>query len=196
MNSHSEASESPVRVLFFDHVATLSGAEIALFNLIRHLDLDLIDPVVVLGEEGALADRLRSVAEVHISRCVRNVSQAKKDYLGTGSIFSPPYCARLYGMSASWLGFTRRHRIDLLHTNSLKSDLIGGLAAKLTRTPLIWHVRDRITADYLPLKVAGAFRLLSRCLPDLIIADSHAVAATLSRRTFKAYSCCSRRYPA
>ena len=81
--------------------------------------------------------------------------------------------------------FMRRRHIDLLHTNSLKSDLIGSLAGKLTRTPVIWHVRDRITPDYLPPRVALTFRLLSRWLPDLIIADSHAVAATLSRRPSK-----------
>src|ERR1700684_4097763 len=89
MNSPSEASGRRLRVLFFDHVATLSGAEIALFNLIRHLDLSLIDPVVVLGEEGALADRLRSVAEVHIFPLRADIRQARKDDLRARSVLSP-----------------------------------------------------------------------------------------------------------
>src|SRR5580704_11341429 len=89
MKSYSEASGCRLRVLFFDHVATLSGAEIALLNLIRHLDLNLIDPIVVLGEEGALADRLRFVAEVHILPMRADIRQARKDDLGTRSILSP-----------------------------------------------------------------------------------------------------------
>ena len=185
MNSHSEASDCRLRVLFFDHVATLSGGEIALFNLIRHLDLNLIDPVVVLGEEGALADRLRSVAEVHILPLRADVRQARKDDLGAQSIFSAAALREVVRYVRELAGFMRQHHIDLLHTNSLKSDLLGSLAAKLTRTPVIWHVRDRITPDYLPSRVARTFRLLSRWLPDLIIADSHAVAATFSRHPSK-----------
>jgi glycosyltransferase involved in cell wall biosynthesis len=185
MNLHSEARGSRLRVLFFDHVATLSGAEIALFNLIRHLDLNLIEPVVVLGEEGALADRLRSVAEVHIFPMHADIRQARKDNLGTRSNLSLAVLRKVVRYVRELARFMRWRQIDLLHTNSLKADLVGGLAARLTRTPVIWHVRDRITADYLPLTVTRTFRLLSRLLPDLIIADSHAVAATLSRRPSK-----------
>ena len=185
MNSHSKASDCRLRVLFFDHVASLSGGEIALFNLIRHLDLNLIDPVVVLGEEGALADRLRSVVEVHILPLRADVRQARKDDLGAQSIFSAAALREVVRYVRELAGFMRQHHIDLLHTNSLKSDLLGSLAAKLTRTPVIWHVRDRITPDYLPSRVARTFRWLGRWLPDLIIADSHAVAATLSRHPSK-----------
>jgi glycosyltransferase involved in cell wall biosynthesis len=182
MNSHSEANDCRLRVLFFDHVATLSGAEIALFNLIRHLDMNIIDPIVVLGEEGALADRLRSVADVHILPMRADIRQARRDDLGTASIFSPTAMREVARYVRELARFMRQRNIDLLHTNSLKAHLLGGLAVKLTKTPLIWHVRDLITSDCLPLKVARTFRLLSRCLPDLIIADSHAVAATLSHR--------------
>jgi UDP-N-acetylglucosamine:LPS N-acetylglucosamine transferase len=45
--------------------------------------------------------------------------------------------------------FIRRHDVDLVHTNSLKAALLGGIAARLLRCPVIWHVRDRID-DYLP----------------------------------------------
>jgi glycosyltransferase involved in cell wall biosynthesis len=185
MNSHSEARGWRLRVLFFDHVATLSGAEIALFNLIRHLDFGLIEPVVVLGEEGALADRLRSVAEVHILPMHADIRQARKDDLGKRSNLSLAALREVVRYVRELARFMRRRHIDLLHTNSLKADLLGGLAARLTRTPVIWHVRDRITSDYLPLTVTRTFRFLSRCLSDLIIADSHAVAATLSRRPSK-----------
>jgi glycosyltransferase involved in cell wall biosynthesis len=70
-------------------------------------------------------------------------------------------------------------RIALVHTNSLKADLIGGAAARMARLPLIWHVRDRIVSDYLPAKVAVVFRSLCRVMPQRVIAISQAVRQTL-----------------
>jgi hypothetical protein len=31
----------------------------------------------------------------------------------------------------------------VVHANSLKADIIAGLAARLARVPVIWHVRDK-----------------------------------------------------
>ena len=39
---------------------------------------------------------------------------------------------------------------DIVHTNSLKAALYGGVAARLAGVPLAWHIRDRIADDYLP----------------------------------------------
>ncbi len=46
----------------------------------------------------------------------------------------------------------RSLRPDLVHTNSLKAGVYGGLAARAVGIPQVWHVRDRIAADYLPLR--------------------------------------------
>ncbi len=180
MELNYEAGDGRLRVLFFDHVATLSGAEVALLNLIRYIDRGIVTPIVVLGEEGTLADRLRSVAEVHILPMRENVRTARKDDLGTRSLFSITALGGTVRYIARLARFIRQHRIDLLHANSLKADIIGACAARLTGIPVIWHVRDRITSDYLPSSVAAMFRFLSRWLPNMVIADSHAVAATLS----------------
>ena len=66
----------------------------------------------------------------------------------------------------------REQRIDLVHTNSLKADIIGGIAARLAGKPLIWHVRDRIDRDYLPGAVVRVFRWLCGVVPDQVIANS------------------------
>ena len=69
--------------------------------------------------------------------------------------------------------------IDLIHTNSLKADIIGGIAARIAGIPVVWHVRDRIEADYLPKMVVRVFRFLSQNLPDFVIANSSATLASL-----------------
>src|SRR5262249_39232243 len=68
---------------------------------------------------------------------------------------------------------------DIIHTNSLKSDVIGGIAGRMARVPVIWHVRDRIAEDYLPKPAVKMFRFLCRRIPNYVIANSNATLETL-----------------
>lgn len=168
-----------LRVLFFDHTAKMGGGEIALLNLIRSLDRALVHPIAVLGEEGPLADLLRDECEVYVLHLSAEVAQTKKDDLGFGSMAKVQ--AIWASVSHAWhlSRLARRVQADLIHTNSLKADIIGGVAGKLARVPIIWHVRDRIEPDYLPKNVVGFFRRLSRVMPDYVIANSVATLQTL-----------------
>lgn len=47
-----------LRVAYIDHTAKWSGGEVALFNILTHIG-EQIDPLVILAEDGALAERLR-----------------------------------------------------------------------------------------------------------------------------------------
>jgi glycosyltransferase involved in cell wall biosynthesis len=71
-----------------------------------------------------------------------------------------------------------RH-IEVLHTNSLKAFVLGGIAARLQRVKVIWHVRDRIANDYLPNKVVWLMRRLAKILPHFVIANSRATLDTV-----------------
>ena len=173
-------SPRPLRVLFFDHTAAQSGAEIAMLNLVRSLDTRKVTPVVVFGADGPVAEQMRTFAETHVLPMPVAVGSAKKDSLGVGSLFrlratlgGAAYILRL-------AKFIRRNHVDFVHTNSLKADLIGGMAARLAGRPVIWHVRDRIDNDYLPASVVRAFRLLSRWIPQFVIANSGSTMRSLS----------------
>lgn len=168
------------RILFVNHAAALGGGEIALLNLVRQLNGTGNVPVVALFSDGPLVARLRdSGVETHVLPLSRSVVQARKDSLGAGSLL------QLRGVGATMAHvwrlsrFIRGHQIDLVHTNSLKADVIGGLAAKLAGKPLIWHVRDRIADDYLPPNVGRLFRLLCRVIPDYVLANSAATLRTV-----------------
>jgi glycosyltransferase involved in cell wall biosynthesis len=76
----------------------------------------------------------------------------------------------------------REHAPDIIHTNSLKSALYGGVAGRLARVPTVWHIRDRITTDYLPAPAVHLVRVLSRFLPAAVIANSRETMNTLPRR--------------
>ncbi len=167
-------------ILFFGHTAKLGGGEIALLNLVQQLDRTAFNPLVLLAAEGPLREKLLSARiETYVLPLAAGIVETRKDSLGGRSLLriGALWHALLYVVRLA--GFIRRHRIDLVHTNSLKADLLGGVSARLAGVPVLWHVRDRIEADYLPPRVVQAFRWLCRWLPTYLIANSQATLDTL-----------------
>jgi glycosyltransferase involved in cell wall biosynthesis len=168
------------RILFIDHTAVLGGGEIALLNLVRHLDRTRFDITVLLCSEGPLVDKLREAGIItHILPLAPSIVETRKGSLGFNSLFRLKDHLRMIAYIRTLARFIRGNRFDLVHTNSLKSDIIGGLAARLAGAKLLWHVRDRIDDDYLPRPVVIAFRTLCRLIPHHVIAVSHATLATI-----------------
>ena len=148
-------------------------------NLLRHLDRSVVFPIALLFMEGPLRERLLGCCDTHVIPLADSALTAKKDGLGWRSLLQ--LRASLSVLLQIWrvARFARKMEIDLIHTNSLKSDIIGGIAARIAGIPVVWHVRDRIEADYLPKIVVRVFRFLSQHLPDFVIANSSATLATL-----------------
>ena len=170
----------PVRVVVLDHTAQLGGAELALLRTCVALDPARVEVTVVLFADGPLAGRLRDagvavrlvpldprVAETDRAAAGRSVAGAARSVAAT-----LPFVARLARL-------LRSLRPDVVHTTSLKADLIGLPAAALARTPLVWHVHDRIAEDYLPAPVARALRVAARRGPRHVVVNSRATAQTL-----------------
>jgi glycosyltransferase involved in cell wall biosynthesis len=171
-----ERDERP-RVVFLDHVARLSGGEIALMRLLPHFKG--INAHVILGEDGPFADRLvRAGVSVEVLPIAPSARDARRDTVTLGAasplaaLHTLVYIARL----------TRRLRTlkpDVVHTNSLKSGVYGSIAAKAAGIPLVWHVRDRIAEDYIPRAAVHLVRALIRNLTDGVVANSTATLETL-----------------
>jgi glycosyltransferase involved in cell wall biosynthesis len=177
--SQPPATTSIVRVLFFDHTAALGGGEIALLNLVRFLDPQVVKPLVLLGADGPLVKQLGPTIDTYVWPLPSGVADRKKDSLGIATLFR---IREIFGVLVYvWrlAKFIRRHDIDLVHTNSLKADIIGGIAGRLALRPVVWHVRDRIDEDYLPQPVVRIFRLLCRVVPTYVIANSAATLRTI-----------------
>jgi glycosyltransferase involved in cell wall biosynthesis len=174
------SSSGPLIVVFYDHTATMGGGEIALLNMVQRLDRGRYRPVVVLGAEGPLRQELESKGvETHVIALAKNVAQTRKDNLGHKSLLRYSAVAQMCTYVWRLARFFRRRGAHLVHTNSLKADILGGVAARLAQVPVIWHVRDRIENDYLPSTVVRVFRRLCRILPNFIIVNSAATMETL-----------------
>jgi glycosyltransferase involved in cell wall biosynthesis len=169
--------ERALRVVYLDHCARLSGAEIALLRLLPVLRG--VEPHVILGEHGPLVARLLqagiSVEVLPLSRAARDVRREAvvlRSIPLSAALSSAIYAARVAVR-------LRRLRPDLVHTNSLKAALYGGAAGKLAGIPVVWHARDRIAEDYLPESAVRFARAAARALPTGVIAVSEATLETL-----------------
>ena len=168
------------KVVYLDHVALLSGGELALARILPWLT-DSVEAHVVLGAEGPLQDLVR---EAHVPlEVVPMGSQARdvrKDTVRFGGLSLGGLLATaeyIYRLSR-WL---KRSRPDLIHTNSLKAALYGGVAGRVAGIPVIWHLRDRIADDYLPKSAVVMVKVAAHLLPSFIIANSEATRRTLPR---------------
>lgn len=169
-----------LRVVYLDHVAQLSGGELALLRLLDALVE--VDAHVILAEDGPLVERLaRAGHSVEVLPMLGRTQRLRKDTITTGRV---PIRAVVDTLAYS-LRLARRLRQlrpDIVHTNSLKSGVYGSLAAPLAGTPVVWHLRDRVDTDYLPQLAVVLIRAITRYLPRAIISNSHSTQATLLRR--------------
>lgn len=169
-----------MRVVVLDHTAELGGAELALLRTCAALDPVRVSVTVVLFADGPLAGRLRAtgvavrvlpldprIAATDRATAGRSVAGAVRAVAAT-----LPFVVRLVRL-------LRVLDPDVVHTTSLKADLIGLPAAALARRPLVWHVHDRIADDYLPGPVARVVRAAARRGPRHVVVNSRATARTL-----------------
>lgn len=169
-----------LRVVYLDHVAQLSGGEIALLRLLPHLDT--VDAHVILAEDGPFADALVqagiSTEVLSMSERARGLRKARvtPGSLPIGSVVGTiVYIVRLAVR-------LRRLAPDLVHTNSMKAGVYGSIAARLAGIPVVWHVRDRVARDYLPRSAVRLVRLMTRKLASAVVANSHATMDTLDAK--------------
>lgn len=169
-------SSSRLRVVVIDHTAELGGAELALMRLLDAIG-DRADVTTLLLSHGPLVDLLR--ARGHAVRVVPMGAEAsiRRDDLvrmALSPLRLPPVVRRTARV-------VRELNVDVIHTTSLKADVLGLAIAALARRPLVWHVHDRIATDYLPHPAVRFLRAAARW-PAAVIANSEATAATLPGR--------------
>ncbi|HEV3402512.1 MAG TPA: glycosyltransferase family 4 protein [Acidimicrobiales bacterium] len=158
------------RVVYLDQSAQLSGAQLAMLRLLPAL-APWVDARVVVAEDGPLVARLEGVGvATEVLPMAQATREVRCEHLRPGGVGlagaagAASYVARLTRR-------LRRLRPALVHTNSLKAAIYGGLAARAAGAPVIWHIRDRITPDYLPAPAVAVVRAMARRLPDAVLGN-------------------------
>ena len=164
------------RVLVLDHSAAASGGEIALTRLLAASEGTVAH--AVLFEDGPLVSLLgRAGATAEVRRLGRAGGVDRRDATRPWVIARHAIGVARHGLGLAWR--IRRLRPDVVHANSLKAGLIGGVAARLAGRPMVWHLRDRLADDYLPARSARLVRWAARHLAAAVVVPSQAVLDTL-----------------
>lgn len=174
---------SPIRVLYLNHAAKPSGAEIALWRMLGASDRARVQPIVVFGEEGPAVEAMREIGvETHVLPLPAKIREARKDKLGARTLLGLGRFALLSTYIARLIAFARTHRIQIIHTNTIKAHLYGGFAGRLSGLPVVWHLRDYVNESYFPRSVVKAIRFLAQRLPHHVVAVSGSVMEQLRFR--------------
>ncbi|MCE5240612.1 glycosyltransferase family 4 protein [bacterium] len=161
------------RIVFVDQAEDIGGAEQSLLELLPRLDRRRYQPLLLHTAGAHWADRVELADVPRLPVLTPSpLLVAKRDELKPGVIASYDHLIASRRPVAELRRAIVEQRADLVHTNALKSHLLGGFAATLARVPLVWHVRDILTeppARKWLLQTARSFK-------PYIIAISEAVA--------------------
>lgn len=165
--TNNSAADAP-RVLFVDQAGELGGAELSLFDIIRCRP----GPAsTVLFNDGPFRECLEKIgADVQVLP-LGKIGQVERDSgllraaLGSSTLIVP-----LFKLAA------RARKADVVYANTQKSFVVGAVAARLAGRPIIWHLRDMLTADHFSPAMRKIAVSLANHLCAAVIANSHATA--------------------
>lgn len=147
-----------IRVLFLNDTARNGGPGRSLYFILRFLDPSVVVRGVALPRPGEISELLtgasggtRVVDELHFVRnMVENPIEpwdrpmARADFAASPLVRSARFAGNVVrgGLAVAELSaILRRGRYDLLYCNGTNADFAGGVVARTTRVPVIWHVR-------------------------------------------------------
>ena len=124
------------KVLYITHFSKMSGAEFNLFNLIKHLDKNVFQPILICPKEGMLAQEFK---KLNIDIRYLSLSQLKKTI---NPIILIIYFFKIIVKVMGIVKIIKREKIKLVHCNTLRSFIYGGIAAKVCGTPCVFHHQE------------------------------------------------------
>jgi glycosyltransferase involved in cell wall biosynthesis len=158
------------RVLFLDHTGALGGAELSLLDVACHF---AGSSTVLLFADGPFRARLREAGvRAAVIAAPATVSGASRDHAGLSDLRAVPGLLRLARQLARLSA-----RFDLIYANSQKAALIGALAGRLAGRPVLWHLRDMLTAEHFSRSRRWLAVTVANLAVARVIANSRATAA-------------------
>jgi glycosyltransferase involved in cell wall biosynthesis len=163
------------RVLAIDQSGVLGGAELSLLEVVKGLRSRI---EVLLFNDGPFREALAAAGarvDVLDSGALRNV---RRD----GG--AAPRLGVLAGI-AGLVGATRRRarNADVLYANTQRAMVIGVLAGRLARKPVVWHLRDIVSPEHFGRVQRLVIKGCAKLGLAHVIANSHASAREFEQLT-------------
>lgn len=174
--------KEPSRLLFITHGPMLYGAQRSLLSLLEGIDRNAVTPFLLSPREGPLTQEARKIG-------IQVIISDIEHWVAFGDAAKHNYLKRLLRVMSGLKGRARaiartieQHGIDIVYTNTV-TVIEGAIAARMTRRPHIWHLREHVAGN-MDLKALFPANLVSRIVGMLsaqVIVNSQALA--------KAYAC-------
>ena len=142
----------PLRVLYPFIGDTVGGSHISTLELVRDLPRDAVEPVIVLHQQGPLANHLTGLG-LSFERA------PDVNLVSAGSILSQ--ISSMLRCAPKLARYVRSRRIDIVHTNDLRMHRTWAVAVKLAGARFIWYQRSADCSRRLALYSRLADRVLT-----------------------------------
>jgi glycosyltransferase involved in cell wall biosynthesis len=163
------------RVLAIDQSGVLGGAELSLLEIVKALRARI---EVVLFDDGPFRTAL-DTAGVNVR--VRD-SGALREVRKQGG--TPPLGQALKGVAALVRATAARARhTDVIYANTQRAMVIGALAGRLARRPVVWHLRDIVSVEHFGRKQLRIIKWCAKLGLAHVIANSAASARAFADLT-------------
>jgi glycosyltransferase involved in cell wall biosynthesis len=166
---------SSLRVLAVDQSGVLGGAELSLLEIVKALRARMD---VVLFDDGPFRVALdRAGVPVTVLD-----AGATRDMRKQGA--SPPLGRALKSVwSLVRATAARARNNDVIYANTQRSMVVGVLAGKLARKPVVWHLRDIVSAEHFGRRQLAVIKWCARFGLAHVIANSAASARAFAQLT-------------
>ncbi|MCT1223898.1 glycosyltransferase family 1 protein [Lactiplantibacillus plantarum] len=160
------------KILFLHAGAEMYGADKVMLDLISRLNPEQYQPLVVLPTEGVLVTKLR---EANVSVEVMPYPVMRRKYFNPVGALS--YFFDFIKYSNQLIKFAKKHKIDIIHTNTA-AVMEGAFVSKRLGLPQLWSIHEIIVSPRFMYKFTSA--VISR-YSTLTVTDSKAVKVHLER---------------
>lgn len=156
------------RVLFLDHVGVLGGAELSLLDIARRYGAS---GTVALMTDGPFRQKLESAG---VRTILLPLGTAARE-IQRETVFPRPKTF-IDILGASWRVARIARDFDLLYANSQKAFVVATIAGLISRTPVLWHLRDILNHEHFSSTNVRVVVALANHFAARIVANSQATA--------------------
>jgi len=136
-----------IKVLFISHSSNIFGAEKSLLLLLKNINREHFEPIVVLPMSGPLKERVNTlkikIYEVKSPWWIR--SRKEKNILLNISRLGQCIILEIIA-SCKIFKIVKQEKINIIYTNTIVN-FSGAIVALITKVPHIWHIREIISKN-------------------------------------------------
>ncbi|HZZ12309.1 MAG TPA: glycosyltransferase family 4 protein [Paraburkholderia sp.] len=169
------AAAGAPRILAIDQSGVLGGAELSLLEIVKALRSRI---EVVLFDDGPFRTAL---AKADVTVNVLDAGALRHVRKQGGSL---PKGQALKGLISLVRATAKRARnADVIYANTQRAMVIGAIAGKLARKPVVWHLRDIVSPEHFGRKQLAIIKWCARMGLTHVIANSAASARAFASLT-------------